>query len=721
MATLLADYIENANSKYPSHLDTNGKGGYVVFATEADKDASKFATTKRKEGMLCYVVATKKTYRCQADLSWKEETTTVDTTGLVKDTANINLLYGEGTGAKRFTKSLSAVLNDTDGKYDFVTDIGLDELTKADFGFDDFEGSFGNSTRILVSGNCLKNFYQSLVKSSVPDNNTNTQSVPTVKAVYDFVDTGYAKSDTYTLTVKGASGNSSVSLDDINAGTTILVGSDALTWGNITGKPSTFSPATHTHTKSQITDLTIPTTLKNPTTLTVRFNNGDTVGTNRFVYDGSSEVILNITPDSIGAASAQEVNQMVSTIGTKIDDTDVIGVLSSGGVNQLTFGDLEWQDAVSDGSSALVLKSGLTWANIGNKPTTFTPSTHSHTISQITDFPTIPTVPSSLKNPHTIKISLSGGTTEGTNLVTYDGSVEKQLNITAVGIGAAASSHTHAISNITNLQTTLDGKQATSNLSTSVTTDKTSATKYPSVKAVYDFIDGEYAKSDSYTLKVKGASTTADVTLDAISNGTTVLVDSNSLTWNNISNKPSTYTPDTHTHTKSQITDFPASLKNPSSIILTLNGGTTEGTNKFTYDGSAAKTINITAANVGALASTAVSAWAKASTKPSYGINEITGTIETATSSTAVTLTSNKLCIVSDTVETLTVTKGTDIPGIANEYKFQFTAGTSCTVEYDGFGTIKWLDGEVPTFTSGRTYEISILNGCGVCAEFYTA
>jgi len=420
MATLLADYIENANSKYPSHLDTNGKGGYVVFATEADKDASKFATTKRKEGMLCYVVATKKTYRCQADLSWKEETTTVDTTGLVKDTANINLLYGEGTGAKRFTKSLSAVLNDTDGKYDFVTDIGLDELTKADFGFDDFEGSFGNSTRILVSGHCLKNFYQSLVKSSVPDNNTNTQSVPTVKAVYDFVDTGYAKSDTYTLTVKGASGNSSVSLDDINAGTTILVGSDALTWGNITGKPSTFSPATHTHTKSQITD-------------------------------------------------------------------------------------------------------------------------------------------------------------------------------------------------------------------------------------------------------------------------------------------------------------FPASLKNPSSIILTLNGGTTEGTNKFTYDGSAAKTINITAANVGALASTAVSAWAKASTKPSYGINEITGTIETATSSTAVTLTSNKLCIVSDTVETLTVTKGTDIPGIANEYKFQFTAGTSCTVEYDGFGTIKWLDGEVPTFTSGRTYEISILNGCGVCAEFYTA
>ena len=58
-----------------------------------------------------------------------------------------------------------------------------------------------------------------------------------------------------------------------------------------------------------------------------------------------------------------------------------------------------------------------------------------------------------------------------------------------------------------------------------------------------------------------------------------------------------------HTHTKSQITDFPASLKNPTSLILRLNGGTTEGTNQFTYDGSAAKTISITPAGIGAATS----------------------------------------------------------------------------------------------------------------------
>ena len=43
-----------------------------------------------------------------------------------------------------------------------------------------------------------------------------------------------------------------------------------------------------------------------------------------------------------------------------------------------------------------------------------------------------------------------------------------------------------------------------------------------------------------------------------------------------------------HTHTKSQITDFPTSLKNPNSLTVQGNG-----TTSFTYDGSAVKTLNI--------------------------------------------------------------------------------------------------------------------------------
>ena len=49
-----------------------------------------------------------------------------------------------------------------------------------------------------------------------------------------------------------------------------------------------------------------------------------------------------------------------------------------------------------------------------------------------------------------------------------------------------------------------------------------------------------------------------------------------------------------HTHSKSQITDFPASLKNPTALTIQTNG-----TTAATYDGNAAKTVNVTKGNIG--------------------------------------------------------------------------------------------------------------------------
>lgn len=54
------------------------------------------------------------------------------------------------------------------------------------------------------------------------------------------------------------------------------------------------------------------------------------------------------------------------------------------------------------------------------------------------------------------------------------------------------------------------------------------------------------------------------------------------------------YAAASHTHTKSQITDFPSSLKNPTSLTIQGNG-----TALATYDGSSAKTVNITKSNIG--------------------------------------------------------------------------------------------------------------------------
>lgn len=104
------------------------------------------------------------------------------------------------------------------------------------------------------------------------------------------------------------------------------------------------------------------------------------------------------------------------------------------------------------------------WNDIKDKPSTFTPSTHTHNYASTvkvgstsynvnSNIISLPAYPTTLKNPNALTISLNG-TSQGA----YDGSTAKSINITASSVGAAASSHTHTISQITNLQSTLDSK-----------------------------------------------------------------------------------------------------------------------------------------------------------------------------------------------------------------------------------------------------------------------
>lgn len=68
-----------------------------------------------------------------------------------------------------------------------------------------------------------------------------------------------------------------------------------------------------------------------------------------------------------------------------------------------------------------------------------------------------------------------------------------------------------------------------------------------------------------------------------------------SVPWSGITDKPSTYTPATHTHTKSQITDFPTTLPNANALTVKA------GSKTVTYTGSTAGSIEITASDLGAL------------------------------------------------------------------------------------------------------------------------
>lgn len=90
-----------------------------------------------------------------------------------------------------------------------------------------------------------------------------------------------------------------------------------------------------------------------------------------------------------------------------------------------------------------------TWSQVSGKPSFATVAT-SGSYNDLSNKPTIPTIPGSLKNPNALTISLNG-TSQGA----YDGSAVKNINITASSVGAAASSHTHTKAQITGFPTSM--------------------------------------------------------------------------------------------------------------------------------------------------------------------------------------------------------------------------------------------------------------------------
>lgn len=94
-------------------------------------------------------------------------------------------------------------------------------------------------------------------------------------------------------------------------------------WSGVTGKPSTFTPSAHTHTKSQITDF--PGALPNPYALTLQFN-----GTSQTPWTGASALTLNITPGAIGAAATSHGTHVsFSTDAPKAAGTAAVGTATT--------------------------------------------------------------------------------------------------------------------------------------------------------------------------------------------------------------------------------------------------------------------------------------------------------------------------------------------------------------------------------------------------------
>lgn len=136
--------------------------------------------------------------------------------------------------------------------------------------------------------------------------------------------------------------------------------------------------------------------------------NGTSLGT----YNGSTAKTFNITPSGIGAATSGHTHNYA-------------GSSSAGG---------SANSAVKLDSSAGSATQPVYFS--GGKPvaTTYTLAKSVPADAKFTD-----TTYTSLKNPNALTVKANG-----TSLGTYDGSAAKTFNITASGVGAAASSHSHS-------------------------------------------------------------------------------------------------------------------------------------------------------------------------------------------------------------------------------------------------------------------------------------
>lgn len=367
-------------------------------------------------------------------------------------------------------------------------------------------------------------------------------------------------------------------------------------WSGITDKPSTFAPSSHNHTIANITNLqatldgkaasshTHSQYLTSHQDISGKFNkSGDTITGGTIAMSSAGLPTLN--GNSIaGSTTAIGKNGIgISGIDTKNDGAAIFMENTASENNHLII-------ALGDDATSGVPDNDYIafryYDTQGNVTYQSKVPAKSGTIALTSDIPT------SLKNPNSLTITVDGGDTGSISADAYDGSAAKSFEL-------ASANHDH-----NNTYLKLSG----------------GALSGPLIFAngTYNTVGDDVAIGDiniAGTLGVKGANGTTAIRLvpynasttsgtncpgvswtctgDGASNISGILSgtfsgqlsgSATSVPWSGVTDKPSTYTPSSHTHTKSQITDFPTSL--PASDVYS---------------------------------------WAKASSKPSYSWSEITG------------------------------------------------------------------------------------------------
>lgn len=221
----------------------------------------------------------------------------------------------------------------------------------------------------------------------------------------------------------------------------------SLTWSSITGKPET---ATRWPSWSEVTNKPINPSYSfggnNDSITTAQFlthlQNLGAFSTGFGIYRGSWSYMANQSITDTGVGVIHLAGSTVEVIGNSASNCTIrvtVPTTSGNGTTKRIYVYCNNGDNYKPGWFAVARTDELTWNSISGKPSTFTPSSHTHTKSQITDFPS--SMPASdvyawAKAPSKPSYSWS--------------------EITSKPSTFTPSSHTHPLSGISDLQASWD-------------------------------------------------------------------------------------------------------------------------------------------------------------------------------------------------------------------------------------------------------------------------
>ena len=378
--------------------------------------------------------------------------------------------------------------------------------------------------------------------------------------------------------------------------------------------------------------------------IAIKLNDGATEGTNLFTFNGSAAKTINITPSGIGAAAAKHTHQsadIVSLDAAKLTGTISIDRLPAGALERclvvaddkarkaLTTAQAQVGDTVKVTATGLMYMivddsklaedagyveytagtaSKVEWSGVQNRPTTLggygitdaAAKNHTHNYAGSNS---AGGAANSVANALSIQLNNGAATT-------FNGSAAKSINITPAAIGAAASGHTHsyagsasvggAANSAVKLATARSVDGVNFDGSAAITHFGTCDTEAATAAKVVTLAGFTLVAGAKVAVKFTVTNTAANPTLNVNGSGAKpVFYRGAAIAAGYLAAKRvyefvydgTNYELIGDIDTNSTYT----SLKNPYAITIQAEGATVGSA----YDGSSAKTINITRASLG--------------------------------------------------------------------------------------------------------------------------